>query len=67
MTKKQTLARQMQAQSVNAGSGGQSIMALNPSTDPLVSHTQFAPVLEMPSNEEERRKLMSPGSDNKEW
>ena len=67
MTKKQSLARQMQAQN-GGGAAGQGIMALNPSTDPLVTHTQFAPVLEMPSNrnEEERRRLMA-HNDNKEW
>lgn len=52
--KKQGLARQLQGQS-----GGQ-IMALNPSTDPLVGHTQYAPVSEIPrvEDEEERKKLM---------
>ncbi|CRK87004.1 CLUMA_CG000855, isoform A [Clunio marinus] len=52
--KKQGLARQLQGQS-----GGQ-IMALNPSTDPLVSHTQYAPVSEIPrlEDEEERKTLM---------
>lgn len=52
--KKQGLARQLQGQSV-----GQT-MALNPSTDPLVSHTQYAPVSEVPrlEDEEERKTLM---------
>lgn len=57
--KKQGLARQLQGQS-----GGQ-IMALNPSTDPLVSHTQYAPVSEVPrlEDEEERKTLMH----DKDW
>lgn len=59
MSKKQGLARQLQGQN-----GGQ-IMALNPSTDPLVSHTQYAPVSELPRPEDEEcRTLML---DNKEW
>lgn len=61
MSKKQSgLARQMQ----HGANGGQ-IMALNPSTDPLVSHTQYAPVSELPRPEDEEcRTLML---DNKEW
>lgn len=57
--KKQGLARQLQGQSV-----GQT-MALNPSTDPLVSHTQYAPVSEVPrlEDEEERKTLMH----DKDW
>lgn len=42
-------------------------MALNPSTDPLVSHTQYAPVSELPSlrsEDEERYNLMP---ENKDW
>lgn len=65
--KKQSLARQLQCQNVDGGCGGQGIMALNPSTDPLVSHTQYAPVSELPSlraEDEERRNLMP---DNKDW
>lgn len=64
--KKQSLARQLQCQNVDGGCG-QGIMALNPSTDPLVSHTQYAPVSELPSlraEDEERRNLMP---DNKDW
>lgn len=41
-------------------------MALNPSTDPLVSHTQYAPVSEVPhrlEDEEERKTLMH----DKDW
>uniref|UniRef100_U5EDG7 Putative conserved plasma membrane protein n=1 Tax=Corethrella appendiculata TaxID=1370023 RepID=U5EDG7_9DIPT len=57
ISKKQGLARQQ------LGNGGQ--IALNPSTDPLVSHTQYAPVSEIPTrqDDEERRNLMP---DNKE-
>lgn len=35
-------------------------MNLNPSTDPLVSSTQYAPISEIPryEDEEERKKLM---------
>lgn len=46
--------------------GGGQMMAMNPSTDPLVSHTQYAPVSELPSRpeDEECRTLML---DNKEW
>lgn len=59
LSKKQGLARQLQGQN-----GGQ-IMALNPSTDPLVTHTQYAPVSELPRPEDEEcRTLML---DNKEW
>lgn len=58
-SKKQSLARQLQ------GNTGGQILALNPSTDPLVSHTQYAPVSELPPRleDEERRNLMP---DNKE-
>jgi len=62
--KKQSLARQFQSQGTGNG-GGQGIMALNPSTDPLVSHTQYAAVSELPRPEdEERRNLMA--NDNKD-
>uniref|UniRef100_A0A1Q3FXS7 Putative secreted protein n=2 Tax=Culex tarsalis TaxID=7177 RepID=A0A1Q3FXS7_CULTA len=57
-SKKQSLARQLQGNSC----GGQ-ILALNPSTDPLVSHTQYAPVSEIPQ-EEERRNLMPDSKDS---
>lgn len=60
-SKKQSLARQLQG-----NSGGQ-ILALNPSTDPLVSHTQYAPVSEIPTRqeeEEERRNLMPDNKDS---
>lgn len=62
--KKKSLARQLQCQ--NGGGCGEGIMALNPSTDPLVSHTQYAPVSELPhrGDDEERRNLMP---DNKDW
>ncbi|KAI8122697.1 hypothetical protein FF38_09076 [Lucilia cuprina] len=63
--KKQSLARQLQCQNVDGGCG-QGIMALNPSTDPLVSHTQYAPVSELPSlraDDEERRNLMPDNKD----
>uniref|UniRef100_A0A1B0A2Y6 Uncharacterized protein n=1 Tax=Glossina pallidipes TaxID=7398 RepID=A0A1B0A2Y6_GLOPL len=63
--KKQSLARQLQCQSGNGGCG-QGVMALNPSTDPLVSHTQYAPVSELPSlraEDEERRNLMPDNKD----
>lgn len=47
------------------GGGGGQQMAMNPSTDPLVSHTQYAPVSELPRPEDEEcRTLML---DNKEW
>lgn len=72
--KHQGLARQMQQDSVGgnglgassvSGGGGQ-IMAMNPSTDPLVSHTQYAPVSELPRPEDEEcRTLML--DTNKEW
>jgi hypothetical protein len=58
--RKKQIARQLQGQS-----GGQ-IMALNPSTDPLVSHTQYAPcVSEVPrlEDEDERKTLMH----DKDW
>lgn len=60
ISKKQGLARQLQGQS-----GGGQALALNPSTDPLVSHTQYAPVSEIPREDEERRNLMA--NDNKDW
>lgn len=59
LSKKQGLARQLQTQS-----GGQ-ILALNPSTDPLVSHTQYAPVSELPRPEDEECRTLMP--ENKEW
>lgn len=60
LSKKQGLARQLQG-----GSGGTQILPLNPSTDPLVSHTQYAPVSELPRpDDEECRTLMT---DNKDW
>lgn len=60
LSKKQgSLARQLQS-----GNGTQ-ILPLNPSTDPLVSHTQYAPVSELPRpDDEECRTLMT---DNKDW
>lgn len=59
LSKKQGLARQLQS-----GSGGTQL-PLNPSTDPLVSHTQYAPVSELPRpDDEECRTLMT---DNKDW
>ncbi|XP_037936825.1 uncharacterized protein LOC119670584 [Teleopsis dalmanni] len=64
LNKKQTLARQLQSQS--NGECGQGAIALNPSTDPLVSHTQYAPVSELPSlraDDEERRNLMPDSKD----
>lgn len=58
LSKKQSLARQLQS-----GTGTQ--LPLNPSTDPLVSHTQYAPVSELPRpDDEECRTLMT---DNKDW
>lgn len=68
LSKKQGLARSLQgggsASGIN-GTGGGQILALNPSTDPLVSHTQYAPVSELPRPEDEEcRNLML---DNKEW
>lgn len=60
LSKKQGLARQL-----NNGNGGTQILPLNPSTDPLVSHTQYAPVSELPRpDDEECRTLMT---DNKDW
>lgn len=60
LSKKQGLARQLQG-----GQGGTQILPLNPSTDPLVSHTQYAPVSELPRpDDEECRTLMT---DNKDW
>lgn len=59
LSKKQGLARQLQS-----GNGGTQL-PLNPSTDPLVSHTQYAPVSELPRpDDEECRTLMT---DNKDW
>lgn len=60
LSKKQgSLARQLQS-----GTGGTQL-PLNPSTDPLVSHTQYAPVSELPRpDDEECRTLMT---DNKDW
>lgn len=59
LSKKQGLARQLQS-----GAGGTQL-PLNPSTDPLVSHTQYAPVSELPRpDDEECRTLMT---DNKDW
>lgn len=60
LSKKQGLARTLQG-----GNGGAQILPLNPSTDPLVSHTQYAPVSELPRPEDEEcRTLMN---DNKDW
>lgn len=42
----------------------QQILALNPSTDPLVTHTQYAPVSEIPRVEDEERRNLMP--DNKD-
>lgn len=69
LSKKQGLARSLQgggsASGMNGTVGGGQILALNPSTDPLVSHTQYAPVSELPRPEDEEcRNLML---DNKEW
>ncbi|XP_055601304.1 uncharacterized protein LOC129750103 [Uranotaenia lowii] len=60
LSKKKSLARQLQ------GSSGGQILALNPSTDPLVSHTQYAPVSEVPQRQEdeERRNLMPDSKDS---
>lgn len=57
--RKKQIARQLQGQS-----GGQ-ILPLNPSTDPLVSHAQYAPCSEVPrlEDEEERKRLMH----DKDW
>lgn len=59
LSKKQGLARQLQCP------GGGQILPLNPSTDPLVSHTQYAPVSEIPQriDDEERRNLMPDSKD----
>lgn len=59
LSKKQGFARQLQ------GPGGGQVLALNPSTDPLVSHTQYAPVSELPIriDDEERRNLMPDSKD----
>ncbi|KAL7023101.1 hypothetical protein ACKWTF_012491 [Chironomus riparius] len=54
--RKHRLVRQLQGHN-----GTQNIMALNPSTDPLVSHTQYeVSVSDVPrfEDEEERKKLM---------
>uniref|UniRef100_A0A2M4BZD5 Uncharacterized protein n=1 Tax=Anopheles marajoara TaxID=58244 RepID=A0A2M4BZD5_9DIPT len=60
LSKKQGLARQLQ------GTASGQILALNPSTDPLVSHTQYAPVSEIPTrqDDEERRNLMPDSKDS---
>lgn len=60
VSKKQGLARQLQG-----SSNGQGPVALNPSTDPLVSHTQYAPVSEIPMKleYEERHTLMTGGGE----
>lgn len=59
LSKKQGLARQLQS-----GNGGTQL-PLNPSTDPLVSHTQYAPVSELPRpDDEECRTFLT---DNKDW
>lgn len=61
LSKKQGLVRQLQG-----GQGGTQILPLNPSTDPLVSHTQYAPVSELPRpDDEECRNLMT--DTNKDW
>lgn len=58
LSKKQGLARQLQS-----GTGGTQL-PLNPSTDPLVSHTQYAPVSELPRpDDEECRTLMTDNKD----
>uniref|UniRef100_A0A0K8TL50 Putative conserved plasma membrane protein n=1 Tax=Tabanus bromius TaxID=304241 RepID=A0A0K8TL50_TABBR len=59
LSKKQGLARTLN------GNGAGQILALNPSTDPLVSHTQYAPVSELPTrpDDEERRNLMPDNKD----
>lgn len=61
VSKKQGLARQLQG-----GGNGQGPVALNPSTDPLVSHTQYAPVSEIPMKieYEERHTLMTSNGTN---
>lgn len=59
LSKKQGLARQLQS-----GTGGTQL-PLNPSTDPLVSHTQYAPVSELPRpDDEECRTLMTDNKDS---
>lgn len=60
LSKKQGLmARQLQT------TGGTQLPLTHPSTDPLVSHTQYAPVSELPRpDDEECRTLMT---DNKDW
>lgn len=59
LSKKQGLARQLQS-----GAGGTQL-PLNPSTDPLVSHTQYAPVSELPRpDDEECRTLMTDNKDS---
>lgn len=63
ISKKQGLARQLQCSSGYAIKSIQ-IMPLNPSTDPLVSHTQYAPVSELPRPEDEERRNLMP--DNKD-
>lgn len=61
VSKKQGLARQLQG-----GGGSAGPVALNPSTDPLVSHTQYAPVSEIPMkiDHEERHTLMTEAAMN---
>lgn len=59
--RKHRLVRQLQGHN-----GAPNIMALNPSTDPLVSHTQYeVSVSDVPrfEDEEERKKLMH----DKDW
>lgn len=58
-SKDQSLSRQLHG-------NGAGVLALNPSTDPLVSHTQYAPVSDIPrqQEDEERRNLMP---ENKDW
>lgn len=59
MSKKQGLACSLQS-----GGAGTQVLPLNPSTDPLVSHTQYAPVSEVPRpDDEECRTLMT----DKDW
>ncbi|XP_067641186.1 uncharacterized protein [Eurosta solidaginis] len=62
--KEKSFARQLQCKNRD-GCGGEGIMALNPSTDPLVSHTQYAPVSELAHrcDEEESRNLMPDTKD----
>ena len=54
VSKKQGLARQLQGGGSGSGAGP---VALNPSTDPLVSHTQYAPVSEIPMKNEYEDRL----------